>query len=428
MWVLAMGFENGKSASELLADGEQALAAGESEQAFEMLDRARQLGVEPDSVQRFAWCYARAARFVNRQPDVLAWIEEALESAVDPVQRGAFLTARIAVCRQIDVHRVLGIADEALASADALADEEAWAAIISHAAFAAYRMGKKRTAARYAEMAERRLLQSDSARYDALRARMFALTALGKSEESLSVSRQARDLAIAVHRRADAANESNNVAETLLELGHPEQARDEATVAAELAVESGHRQVELFARVLMAVATAEVGNLDPALEMLRKVDSHTVNPIFAMDAAAAEAFWLLERGAASDAERAREVAQRAIGESGDSGVSNRLTVLYSQLARSWARAGDRDSARAALENARRLLDRTEPQSELALALAFTEVFPVSDAQRRTALTNARNRILRGAALREDPRAYCVGVRLHRRLLELSGGVPTDMLG
>jgi len=41
---------------------------------------------------------------------------------------------------------------------------------------------------------------------------------------------------------------------------------------------------------------------------------------------------------------------------------------------------------------------------------------------------ARARILRTASRREDPRAYCTGVRLHRRLLELTGGIPADLPG
>ncbi|RMH45323.1 MAG: hypothetical protein D6689_00160 [Deltaproteobacteria bacterium] len=413
--------------SELLADGERALAAGDSERAYEVLCRARDAGVGDEDVPRLAAALGTAARFVGRHADVLDWIEQVLAGAADPVNRARFERARVAVCRQVDVRRVLSVADGALAAAEAVGDQEAYAEVLSHVAFAAYRSGDRRTAARCATEAETRTFSSQSAQYDALRARMFAAILQGHSELALSLSKAARDVALATGRRADAANESNNIAETLLELGRPEAARDEATVAAELARETGHRQVESFARVLMALATAECGNLDPALDMLARVPEQVVNHMFAVDAAAAEAFWLLERGAAGDAARARDVAGAAIEEARGVGASNKLTHLYSALARAHARTGDADAARAALELARRSLDKTEPSAELYLALAFTEVFPVTEAARRTALGNARSRILRAASRRDDPRAYCLRVRVHRRLLELSGGVPADLL-
>jgi hypothetical protein len=40
--------------------------------------------------------------------------------------------------------------------------------------------------------------------------------------------------------------------------------------------------------------------------------------------------------------------------------------------------------------------------------------------------SARTRILRAAARREDPHAFCTHVRVNRRLLELTGGVPSDL--
>lgn len=413
--------------SVLLAEGELALGRGESEAAYELLDRARHAGVRPEELVRLARALGRAGRFVNRHRDVLAWIEAALAEASSAQQRATLECARVAVCRQVDVERVLELAEDALAAADAVNDESAYAAVLAHAAFAAYRAGDAPLATRYGARAEAREPIDPAARYEASRARMFAACARGDSEVAYDLARGARDLALQTGRRADAANESNNLAEMLLELGRPDEARAEAQVASELAVETGHRQVEVFARVVTAIATAEVGDLDPALELLAQVHAERVNAIFAMDAGAAEAFWLLERGAGGDVARAREVVLQTMEDTADTRVANRVTALYSQLARAYARDGDGDEALTALQVARRSLDKTEPKGELQLALALAEVFPVDDVRRRTALTNGRSRILRDAARRHDPRAYCLNVRLHRRLLELSGGVPADML-
>ena len=419
---------NGKTGSTCLADAEAALARGESEEALDAIERAVELGVESSELHRLANAYGLVARFLNRQPDALQWIEGCLADATEPAEVACFLAARIAVCRQIDVKRVLVLADEAATAAEDARDEVNYATVIAHAAFAAYRAGDARRATHFAERVVQRDLSSKLAVYHARRAQMFAATARSEPERSLALSREARNLALDLDMRADAGNESNNLAETLLELGRPEEARDEATVGAELAIQAGHRQVEAFARVLMAMATAETGNIDPALDLLRTIESLSVNRILSMDAGAAEAFWLLERGAAGDASRSREVALAALDVARETGVTNRLTMLWGQVARSYARHDNDKDARLALENARKVLDRTEPASEGQLALAFAEVLPVGDPQRRTALSSARSRILRGATRREAPRLFCVNVRLHRRLLELSGGVPTDLLG
>jgi hypothetical protein len=60
------------------------------------------------------------------------------------------------------------------------------------------------------------------------------------------------------------------------------------------------------------------------------------------------------------------------------------------------------------------------------ALAAAEVLPAAEPARQVVLSTARARILRRATRREDPHAFCVNVRLNRRLLELSGGVPPDL--
>jgi hypothetical protein len=88
--------------------------------------------------------------------------------------------------------------------------------------------------------------------------------------------------------------------------------------------------------------------------------------------------------------------------------------------------GARDEARELLGAARRAVEAADAFSELHLALAVAEVLPESDPARRASVGGARSRILRAAALRDDPVAYCTGVLLHRRLLELTGGVPDDL--
>lgn len=412
----------------LLGEGEAALDRGESEIAFDALERATRCGVPRAQLQRLATAFARAARYLSRQQVVHDWIEQRLDEVRDGAERCTLLAARIAVCRQFDVPRVLRLAEEALAAADAAGDEQAYASVLANASFAAYRAGDGRVATQYAQRAAARQFTTDDTRYDASRAQMFAATACGELERALALAKQSRDLAITRGRDADAANESNNIAEGLIDLGRPAEARDAAARAAELARAAGHRSVETFARVLISLATAEIGEIDRALELLAAVESLADNRIFAVDAAAAEAFWLLERGASGDVPRARRVAEQAIAIADRTGVSNRLTALWSHVARSLAREGRAEDARAALEHARRAMDRSDPHSEGLLALAFAEALPVDDPQRRVALSTARTRILRSAGRRDDPGAYCRNVRLHRRLLELSGGIPGDLPG
>lgn len=72
--------------------------------------------------------------------------------------------------------------------------------------------------------------------------------------------------------------------------------------------------------------------------------------------------------------------------------------------------------------------RAELASQLLLALAVAEVCPADSYRRRVVLNEARTRILRNAQRRDNPQAFCLEVRLNRRLLELSGGVPADLPG
>lgn len=415
------------SGAELLAAGEAALEKGESQQGFELLKRASEVGVEPELLHRLASAFAKAARYQGRQPEVLEWIEGAISGDHDDAQLAALHWARIEVCRLLDLNRVETLAEEALDRVRAVGDDEAYASILAHAAFAAYRRGDARGAREHAERAEERAFTSKAARFFALRARMFAAMVLGDLEQVLNLSTKARAVARDLANAADVANESNNLAECYLELGCPVEARACADVAVELARASGDRNVELFGQVLVAMATAETGRIDEALEHFSRFEGTVFNEnILAIDAATAHSYWLLERGAAGDAEAARRVAEEAIATAENAGVSNRLTSLYSNVARSHARQGQSEAAREALERARQAADRAELAAQLLLALAVAEVLPVSNPKRKVVLNHARARILRNAERREDPRAYCTEVRLNRRLLELSGGVPPDL--
>lgn len=415
------------SGDALLAEGESALKAGDSARAFELLSTATQVGVEPAHLHRLASAYALAGRFQTRHAEVLDWIEQAIvEHRDDPQQRVGLLRARVAVCRQLDLARVLDLAEEALRAAQDSGDEDSYASVLSHAAFAGYRRGDARAAQDYAERAATTTFTSSAAHYDAVRAQMFCATSLGDLEAALNFAIKARAMAREQNRLGDVANESNNLAEAYLELGYPAEAHACAIAAVDFARQAGHRSVEGFAHVLAAMATAERGDIDAALEQLGNIGSLDANRIFVVDSAAAHAFWLLERGAAGDASQARQIAEGSIAAAKGAGVSNRLTGLYSNIARALSREGRAVEARAALEQARKAADRGEPIAQALLTLAVAEVLPVSAPKRKVALQNARARILRAAERREDPRAYCTRVRVHRRILELSGGVPDDL--
>src|SRR5690606_31460747 len=125
------------SGDALLAEGESALKAGDSARAFELLSTATQVGVEPAHLHRLASAYALAGRFQTRHAEVLDWIEQAISvHRGDPPQRVGLLRARVAVCRQLDLARVLDLAEEALRAAQDSGDEESYASVLSHAAFA----------------------------------------------------------------------------------------------------------------------------------------------------------------------------------------------------------------------------------------------------------------------------------------------------
>jgi tetratricopeptide (TPR) repeat protein len=406
--------------------GEAALARGDSGQGFELLAQASKLGVGPQDVGRLVEAFASAGRYQSRQAEVLAWVETLIEEGTtEPGLRAQILATRLVLCHGVDFARVGTLTEAALEAAEAAGDEASYARILSCAASAAYRRGDVRGTGRFAEMASTRPFRSRAAQFHALRAGMFEAVALGEVEQALNLSIKARAVARELGYSADVANESNNLAECYLELGCPIEARACAEQGVELARVCGYYRVEIFGRVLAAVATAEAGEIDAAIARFDEIPFRGES-FFMVDAAAASSFWLLERGSPGDAEAACAIAGEAVTRANARGVRNRLTPLYSSIARGLARQGRREEAQMALEQARLAADSTEPPFQLLLALAVAELLPDSDPRRGSVLTNARARILRAAERREDPYVYCTEVRLHRRLLELSGGVPTDL--
>ncbi len=412
------------SSLELLEAGERALEQGDSHRGYELLEQASPLGVSSEHLHRLAGAFASAARFQSRQAEVLDWIETAIAGDHDPVQWSALHRARIAVCCSLDVNRVEPLVEDALIAAEAVHDEQAYASVLAGGSFAAYRRGDARTAGTYAEMARTKQFTALEAHYQGLRAQLFAAAVLGELENALNLLIKARAIARELGNTADVANESNNLAELYLDLGCPIEARACADQAVKLAHESGDRSRETFGRVLAAIATAEIGRIDDALEQFEQIES--TNVIMSVDTATAHSYWLLERGAAGDYDSARSIAIKAIEQAKRGGISNRMTPLYSNIARSYTRQAMNEEALEALEKARMAADRAELGAQLLLALAVAGVLPVTNPKRKVVLNHARARILRNADKREDPRAYCTEVRLNRRLLELSGGVPGDL--
>jgi tetratricopeptide (TPR) repeat protein len=413
-------------AADPIAIAEAALARGESAEAWDMLSRLAAGPIAGPLLQRFASAYAAAGRYVTRQDDVLAWVDRKIADVTEPRQRASLLRARIAVCRQVDTARVLELADEALLAAEAVGDEEAIASVLSHASFAAYRRGEVRRSKDFAARAAGRTFSTRAGQYDAVRAQMFAATIAGELELVLQFNIKARALARERGHVADQANESNNLAEIYLELGCPYEAGACAEAAGTLARVAGYPGLEAMATVYRAIATAEVGDLDGAMALFDSLPAGRYHRFSKIDGACFHAYWLLERGAAGDARTALDAASHVLESAVRSGADNRLTALYSCLARAHARLGGDAAAREHLERARKAADRAEPTAESLFALAASEVLPAAEPQRGVVLSGARARILRRAARREDPHAFCVNVRLNRRLLELSGGVPADL--
>jgi tetratricopeptide (TPR) repeat protein len=429
---------------DLIAAGEAALLRGEYEAAFDLLTEAASAEHAAADLVRLAPLYASAARAVDRPEAAIDWIEGQVVHALG--DRAALLRARISVLRELDPARVLDLAPEAVGVAEAAGDLEAVASVLAHATWSAYRRGDVRRARELAEDAARRELVSPTAQYDCARSQAFAATAAGELEAALNAITRARAIARELGHTHAVAVESNLLAEAYLELGYPHEAQACAEAAEEIARARRHDPLARAASVLVAVATAEAGDLDAALARLGEPATTPPEPsgdvpagrrsgrsgggigsrMARIDTAAIHAYWLLERGAAGDARRADEIAASGLVLAEAAGVESRYTPLCASLARAKARLGDEAGARAQVERARRVSDRCEPGAQSVLALAAAEVLAASDPQRKVVLAGARARILRRAARREDPHAFCVHVRLNRRLLELSGGVPSDL--
>ncbi len=292
-----------------LTEAEAALDRGDPVAGFAMLIEAAHHAppesTDPALLSRLTGAFAAAARHVGEHDRVIAWIEQVLPVAVEPRLRATLLRARIWLWSRLDTQRVLELEPEARAAAEAAGDDEGVATVLATAAFAAYRRGDVRRCRTLAEHAAALVTTSHAAQYQAIRAQLFASTAAGELEATLAFSMKARALARELKRTSDIANESNNLAETYLELGHPYEARACAETAATLSRQVGHVGNEVTAQVFGAIAAGETGDIDSALEAFDDVPMLEHYPLVMIDGACAHAYWLLERGAAGDARRAR---------------------------------------------------------------------------------------------------------------------------
>jgi tetratricopeptide (TPR) repeat protein len=411
-----------------LDQAEASLAAGAPEAARGTLDRVSNGPIDEAVLARFLDAFSRTNRFLNRHKDTVAWIEARLFGAASPVARALFLRARIASLRQYDPQAALDLVDEALAAAERAGDREALANLLCHAAFCAYRRGDAQRAIRYADAAALGDFHTPRATIDALRAQLFAATAAGAFERALELASRVRELLLREHDLAGAANEHNNCAEEYLHLGLPDAAMAEANQAIGLATRAGHHPVARHARSLLALAACEAGDLATGLAGLRQVVADPSNIIFWLDTALGLSFWLLERNADGDAAEAAELSGAATARAAQVGVLHLVTALHATAARAARRLGDPEAALAQLARARQSADAADRAAELHLALALAELHGENDPARTVALRGARSRLLAAAEKRRDPRRFCTSVRLHRRILESSGGIPTDLPG
>ncbi len=320
--------------------------------------------------------------------------------------------------------------DAALTSAERADDDREVARLLAAGAHAALRRGDVPRARGFADRAARGSFRHRTAQLDAMRAQTFAATATGDLEAALHQTIKARAMARDLGRTGELAEQSCALAAIQLALGAPAEARSCADAALAAITAAGDRvdATAALATLCRAGADAELGDLDGAVTRLDAVELAPLPVATRVDVACALAFWLLERGAAGDSRRAEALAADALAAADQVGDHHRRTALHACLGRAAARRGDDDLARTHLERARRSADRAEAAAVLLLALATAEVLPADDGNRHVVLASARTRILRTAARREDPRAFCAGVRLHRRLLELTGGVPADLPG
>lgn len=318
--------------------------------------------------------------------------------------------------------------EAALATAERADDDREVARLLAAGAHAALRRGDVPRARGFADRAARGAFRHRTAQFDAIRAQTFAASAAGDLESALHQSIKARALARELGRVGEQAEQSVTLAAIYLALGAPAEARSCADAAGHAAAGLAMHDVAALAEACAAAAIAELGDLDGALAVLDRIALAPLSVPARVDVACVHAFWLLERGASGDSRRAETLALDALAAAERTGDLHRRTAIHASLARGAGRRGDDDGARAHLELARRAADRAEPAALSLLALATAEVLPAGDPNRQVVLASARSRLLRTAGRREDPRGFCTGVRLHRHLLELSGGVPTDLPG
>lgn len=323
---------------------------------------------------------------------------------------------------------VLDVIETALARAEGDDDDREVARLLAVGAHAALRRGDVPKARGFADRAARGGFRHRTAQLDALRAQGFAASAAGDLESALHQTIKARAMARELGRVGEQAEQSCALAAIYLALGAPAEARSCAEAALHAATALAMHDTAALAQVCRGSAAAELGDLDGGLALFDTIALEPLAVAAHVDVACVHAFWLLARGAAGDTRRAERLAQDALAVADRTGDLHRRTAIHASLARAAGRHGDQVGARAQLERARLASDRAEPAALSLLALATVEVLPADDVNRRVAAASARSRILRTAARREDPRAFCTCVRLHRRLLELTGGVPTDLPG
>lgn len=419
---LATHFERGdapaQAATWFLAAGNRHLQEGQPEAALALLERAGELGIADAQVDGFLSGITRCHRYLARHRDALVWIERMLARAPSDAARAACLRWEIGIYRDYDTAAVLRRAGEALGAAERAGDEEAYAFVLSQAAFAAYRGGDVEQARRYAELASARSFARPTAIVLAMRARMFAATAAGDYERAGELSTELRERYLELADPGSAANECNNLAEAMLSIGRPDEAAAAAAQAEALAAQVDHRPCATFARVLGAAAAAERGELDAALQALEGLPA-LGGYMLRIDVGCLAARLLLRRGRPSDVERAREHVAEALPLARQASAGHALTALHALDAMALTRLGDPDGARDALARARAALGSADDAAHCQFAIAAAEVLSPEREERRTILAQARARLLAIADQRHDPRAFLEGVWLHRRLLEVS---------
>ncbi|HTM18878.1 MAG TPA: AAA family ATPase, partial [Kofleriaceae bacterium] len=416
-----LGGEGARAAEWYLRAGERLLADGTPEPAAATLRRVDALPLPEAALPRQARAVQQVNRLLGDHQATLTWVRGRLERRPGAEALAALLEAELSALRQIDVRGVLERCDAALAAADAAGDEEIRASVLAIAAFAAYRMADLAGTERHAAAAAAMTPASGRARFHLLRARLFAAAMRHDVEEMVAISGQVRDQAAALGDLAGAANECNNLAEAQFDLGRPAQARADADRAVELATACGHRALLASARFMLARADAESGDLDGGVDAMVAALHALRSMISYVDLCTITAFFLLERGRDGDHAMAAELASAGLVLAAEVSARHCSSDLHAALARARWRSGDPAAADRELAAMRAAYAPIEDAGQYHGALAVHEIAGADDAAGTIAA--ARARLLAAAARRRDPRAYLTGTRLHRRLLEISGGVP-----